>query len=287
MQFPGRGLRVALRGPAAVIAAVWMIPLLSTLQAAAQPTSDMSDLEYEKEADNPVTRLYSLPIRYTGGFGYGPYNATQSTVELNNAIIPVRLTGDWFLITRTQAPIESQPPKSLGAQWNLGLSNVQTTLFISPSRGDGFIWGVGPVVSFPTATNSAIGTNAWGLGPSLAIGWKDDGPWVVAVVTNNVSRVGHDSKTSTRTNKMLLNPILTYVWGDGWSVGSSPSLTANWDASSDKRWTVPVGAVVGKAFKIGQQAVSVKLGSYYNAIRPSGNGPLWTAQLTVTLQFPR
>ena len=86
---------------------------------------------------------------------------------------------------------------------------------------------------------------------------------------------------------MLLNPILTYVWGDGWSVGSSPSLTANWDASSDKRWTVPVGAVVGKAFKIGQQAVSVKLGSYYNAILPSGNGPLWTAQLTVTLQFPR
>jgi hypothetical protein len=57
-------------------------------------------------------------------------------------------------------------------------------------------------------------------------------------------------------------------------------------AKSTNRWTVPVGAGIGKAFKIGAQPMSLKFESYYNAARPDRTS-VWTAQLTLTFLFGR
>ena len=41
-------------------------------------------------------------------------------------------------------------------------------------------------------------------------------------------------------------------------------MTANWEANSDNRWTIPVGGGVGKIFKIGKQPVNGQVSAYYN-----------------------
>jgi hypothetical protein len=155
-------------------------------------------------------------------------------------------------------------------------------LFLSPERGRGFYWGIGPVVYFPTATSSALGVNKWGSGPSAAFLFKDQGPWVFGAVANNIWSVGGPPGT----NQLLINPIVSYHFGDGWSVGSSPNITTNWNASGGK-WTAPLGGGFGKAFRLGAQAMKLDLDAYYNAIRPKAANDTWLLQATLTLLFPK
>jgi hypothetical protein len=255
--------------------------------ALAQPITEQTDTDYEREADNPVTRFYTLPLRYKKSFEDGFYNATTMNFELSNAILPIPLNDEWFLITRTKGSFDLQAPKKRGESWEDGLDNVATTLFLSPARGSGFFWGAGPVIFLPTATNSTTGVNKWGSGPSVAAVWEGSAHWTIAFVANNVWSFGGPPHGGDRSNSLLLNPIVSFRFGDGWSLSTSPNITANWSSNNDKRWTMPVGGGIGKAFKIANQPMSLKLESYYNVVRPGDHGPVWAAQLTLSLLFPR
>lgn len=62
-------------------------------------------------------------------------------------------------------------------------------------------------------------------------------------------------------------------------------MTANWRASDDQRWLVPVGGGFGKVFKVGAQPINASLQGYYNAERPSAVGDT-TLRVQVQLLFP-
>jgi hypothetical protein len=146
---------------------------------------------------------------------------------------------------------------------------------------------VGPVLYYPTATNSALGVNKWGSGPSAALFKKDQGPWVFGAVVNNIWSFGGPPNSSDRTNSFYLNPFFSYNFGDGWSIGSSPNITANWLSLPGQRWTVPIGGGGGKAFHIAGQGVQVSVNGYYNAVRPQAAHDNWTMQVTLTFVFPK
>jgi hypothetical protein len=63
-----------------------------------------------------------------------------------------------------------------------------------------------------------------------------------------------------------------------------PITTANWDTGGEK-WTLPVGAQVGRVIKLGGK-LPVKLGAgvYYNALRPTGTGT-WQLLTEAALVF--
>ena len=61
-----------------------------------------------------------------------------------------------------------------------------------------------------------------------------------------------------------------------------PIITANWEAAGEK-WTLPIGAQVGRLIKIGGKLpVNLLAGAYYNALRPQGTG---TWQLRTQIAF--
>ena len=126
-------------------------------QSLAQSSAPINDTDYlSKQAENPVTRKITVPLRYEADFLDGAGKLTKSTIELDQAVVPFRLNDDWSLITRTKLPVEALPPKNpvdLGLD---GLSNGYTTFFLSPEHGQGFYWGAGPVLYYP-ATNEALG----------------------------------------------------------------------------------------------------------------------------------
>jgi hypothetical protein len=255
---------------------VLAIGTLSDSQSLAQLAPPVSDTEVSKEIENPVTRRITLPLRYEADFLDGPYKATKDTFEIDQAVVPFRLNEDWALITRTKLPAIVQPPKKLGEHWASGLSNGYTTFFLSPEHGEGFYWGVGPVLYYPSATNSAVGANKWGSGPSAAFIKSDESPWVFGAVVNNIWSFGGPPESTDRTNQLL---------SEGWSVGSSPNITTNWIASGGK-WTVPVGGGFAKAIRLGEQPIKLELDAFYNAIRPKAANETWLLQVTVTFQFP-
>jgi hypothetical protein len=128
-------------------------------QSMAQSAMPLSDTELSKDTEDPVTRQITLPLRYEADFLDGPYIATRDTFEIDQAVVPFRLNEDWALITRTKLPAIVQPPKKLGDHWAAGLRNGYTTFFVSPEHGEGFYWGVGPVLYYPSATNTTVGVN--------------------------------------------------------------------------------------------------------------------------------
>jgi hypothetical protein len=48
-----------------------------------------------------------------------------------------------------------------GGQRPNGVGDIVMTVFLSPSKSGRIIWGVGPVLLLPTATNNALGDEGY------------------------------------------------------------------------------------------------------------------------------
>ena len=145
-------------------------------------------------------------------------------------------------------------------------------------------WGIGPSISFPTATDEKLGSEKWSAGPS-AVALVTPGPWVVGTLVRQLwSFAGDDDRQDV--SQMLIQPFVNYNMAGGWFLTSAPIITANWEASSDDTWLVPLGGGGGRVFKIGPQPVNVGLQAYYNVEKPHF-GPDWSLRFTMALLFPK
>jgi len=87
-------------------------------------------------------------------------------------------------------------------------------------------------------------------------------------------------------NLSSLQYFVNYNFETGLYFTSNPTVTANWDASSRSRWTVPVGGGFGKIFRLGKRPIDIRVRAFYNVVKPDGVAP-WRTQLEVKLLFPK
>ena len=239
----------------------------------------MSKEELAKLAQNPVANLMSFPFQNNFNFGVGPNNVCQYVLNFQ-PVIPITLTEDWNLITRWILPVINQPSPAPGVRSAFGLGDFNPSFFFSPAKAEKIIWGVGPTVTFPTATDPMLGNGKYLVGPT-AVALRIQGRWVFgALVNNQWSLAGWGSRNQ---NNFLVQPFVNYNLPNGWYVGSAPIITANWNASHEDRWTVPAGGYVGKIVKLGGKLpLNLQLGAFYNVVTPE-NGADW--QIRFQLQF--
>jgi len=243
----------------------------------------LSEEELAKIAQNPVANLISVPFQNNFNFGIGPNRVTQWDLNFQ-PVIPITLSKDWNLITRTILPIINQPSPAPGIRSAFGLGDLNPTLFLSPAGSKKFIWGVGPTLTFPTATDPLLGNGMYSAGPAL-VGLTMQGHWVVGALANNQwSYAGWGSKS---VNAFLIQPFINYNFGHGWYVTTSPIMTANWKAPHDNMWVVPVGGGFGKVQKFGKLPVNIQLSAYYNAVTPKDLGADWQLRFEFTFMFPK
>jgi hypothetical protein len=107
---------------------------------------------------------------------------------------------------------------------------------------------------------------------------------VIGVLVNNQWSVGGNPLRRS-VNAFLAQPFINYNLAGGWYLTSSPIITADWLATSDQRWTVPIGGGLGRIFKIGDQPVSASISGYYNVVHPTG-APNWQLRTFLSLLFP-
>jgi hypothetical protein len=233
-----------------------------------------------KAAQNPVADMISIPFQDNIGLGYGPGNKDTQNVLNIQPVIPLHITENWNLITRTVLPIVTQPSFSGGSS-TTGLGNLSMTAFLSPRSPGALTWGVGPVATFPTATSPSLGSQStWGLGPS-AVALAMPGSWVVGVLVSQVWSVAGAS-----ASQMLIQYFVNYNFTEsGWYLTTSPILTADWNAASGQKWVVPFGAGGGKIFRIGKLPFNGNVSAYYNAVRPD-IGPEWTLRVQLAILLP-
>ena len=248
-----------------------------TLGASARAQDDAGDLA--KKAQNPVGDVINLPLQFNFNFGVGPDDDVQTLLNIQ-PVYPVHLSDKWNLINRTIIPLIDQPAPVDKS----GMGDIQYQGYFTTATEKGLIWGVGPVISFPSATDDLLGSEKWSAGPA-AIVVKLTGPWVYGAVANNIwSFAGDDDRGDV--NAFFAQYFVNYNFPEFY-LSMAPAITANWEADSSDRWTVPFGGGVGKLFRPkALPPINCQLQAYYNVEHPD-DGAEWQARLQVQMMFPK
>ncbi len=251
--------------------------------------AELSAEDLAKIAQNPVGNLISVPFQENAYFNVGPLNGTQNVLNIQ-PVIPISVSDDWNIITRTILPIISLPGFAPGQGSTSGIGDLQISAFLSPAKPGAWIWGVGAVTQLPTHSNDLLGNNNAGLGPTAVFLHLEHGsPWVYGVLVNNVWSVGSSANpfgNAPKYSNGLVQPFLNYNFESGAYLTSSPIITANWEAKGSQVWTVPMGGGVGKLFKIGRLPVNTQISGYYNVVRPDFANN-WQIRAQVQFMFPK
>ena len=261
------------------------ILICSTAAALATPArADTSTEDLAKAAQNPIANMISLPLQNNTTLNAGPQKQTLNVLNIQ-PVIPVKINDEWNLITRTILPIISQPGFVPGQDRVNGIGDIQVELFASPAQPGKLVWGAGPILQLPTNSNEALGTKKWGIGPAVVL-LTSEGHWLYGMVANNVWSFAGPGDAAP-INQMLVQPFINYNFKEGWYETTSPDITANWKATNNNRWTVPLGGGFGKIFKIGDQAVNGQVQAFYNVVSPDNVGGNWTIRVQLQLLFPK
>jgi hypothetical protein len=260
------------------IIAIIMITLCFLAPAFAQDETELA-----KKTQNPVSDLISVPFQNNFNFNVGPDNDMQYILNIQ-PVYPTNLNNEWNWIHRLIIPIIDQPELAHGIGDEFGLSDIQYQGYLSPAKPGKLVWGIGPVVSFPTASDASLGTEKWSAGPGAVV-LTMKGPWVIGAIINNIwSFAGDDDRADV--NQGLLQYFINYNFPGGLYLTTAPIITANWEADSEDRWTVPFGGGIGKIIRIGKLPVNISAGAYYNVEHPDA-GSEWQARLQISLLFPK
>ena len=109
-------------------------------------------------------------------------------------------------------------------------------------------------------------------------------PWVIGTLARQLWSVAGPSNRPD-VSQLLLQPFVNYNMEEGWYLVSSPIITANWLAPSNK-WAFPIGAGIGKIFRIGEQPMNASLQAFDYVASPTG-GPRWAVRVQLQFLFPR
>jgi hypothetical protein len=241
--------------------------------------------ELAKATQNPIAALISLPIQVNYDKNLGAQDDGKKLLANLQPVIPFSINEDWNLISRTILPlIDQKDIAPAGAMDKSGIGDVTQSLFFSPKKptADGWVWGVGPVVLLPTASDKLLGSEKWGLGPTAVLLRQRDG-WSYGALVNHIWSVAGDSDRND-ISSTYLQPLLSYTTKTYTSFGINTESTYDWKTS---QWTVPVNFAVTQMMRVGGQALTVSAGARYWVDAPKDGPEGWGFRLALTLLFPK
>ncbi len=250
------------------------ILLLMPPSAAAQSANELA-----KQTQNPVANLISVPLQGNWDFGLGDRGATGTLLNVQ-PIMPFAFNKSTSLVLRVIMPVMSQPAPD-GTRIN-GLGDAMATAFFSTLKTGRIIWGAGPVVMLPSATNKELGSEKLGLGPS-AVALVQPGKFTVGLLFNHVwSVAGPEDRTDV--NQSYFQPFSSYNLGGGLSLGIASEISVNWKA--DQKCTAPLLFSVSKILLLAKRPMNVQVGAGPILASPDG-GAEWRFRLAVSFLYPR
>ena len=273
-------MRITLPVTALLIAAAVTPAFGQSPSRTAGQTSADQMTELATKLNNPTASLISVPLQSNFDFGGGP-DDKGFQYRLNiQPVIPFKLGDDWKLLSRTIVPIGHQSNR-LGTGSQSGLGDTSLSLWLSPEKPQpgGVVWGLGSVLLLPTATDSALGAEKWGAGPS-AIAVRQSHGWTTGALMNHTWSFAGDS-AGQDINSTFLQPFVAFQTRRHTTYGVNAESSYDWN---NDQWTVPINLQVTQLVIIGGTPVSFQFGWRYYVQKPA-EGPDWGLRLTATLVF--
>ena len=251
--------------------------------------------EINKELSNPISSLWSIAFQqnnYLVDMGPGKGDYWNSNLNFQ-PVLPIALTGKMNLITRPVITVvnsvphpDPNQPGSIERTTSFGDTVLMELLSLSPKISGNWLLGFGPTFIFPTAGSDYAGQGKWQAGPAALVGYLSQ-KWMVGALYQNWASFG-GSGNRDDTDQMNFQPIAAVFLPDGWSIGYSGNILANWKADrAGDTWTVPLGLAIGKVQKFGRLPVKLQLAAQYMVHQPDIGGQQWNIQLTLTPVLPK
>lgn len=239
--------------------------------------------ELAKKLSNPIASLISMPFQYNFDHNMGPQDKGSKSLLNIQPVIPISLGDDWIVISRTIVPLVDMQDMPYGDQ--AGMGDVLQSLFFSPKKptANGIIWGVGPALLFPTATDDVLGGEKWAAGPTF-VALKQSGPWTFGVLANHLwSYAGESDRDDI--NATFVQPFASFLYRKTYTTfGVNTETSYDWDSDA---WSVPVNLTVSQMLKIAGQPFQIVAGPRYWLDSPDGGPEGFGVRVGLTLLFPK
>lgn len=232
--------------------------------------------------------------KYFNTTTFQPVMPFQFTDNLKWIFRPVFTLHSWDVPSVSEGPPTHYPGGTLpvsvsfGREFELGDTVLWNAFATNEMAKPPNVYGVGFTSMLPTATDDAFGTGKWSAGP-MALAFHIGPPkgWIAGVVFQQWWDFAGDSDRN-HVNMSNLQYILFYRLTAKTNIGlGSPNITANWDADSDDRWTVPVGLGWNTTTQIGKLPVKVGFEVSYAVISPDKFGNTWNFRLIFSPVIPK
>jgi len=237
--------------------------------------------------------------------------------------IPLKFIGeDWIMVNRPTLPIvyDTEVPNGLSAgfppggvppqpppgspglppgaiDWinRGGIADLVSFHLVGVSKHRAYenFFGEGDIVAaaglttqFPTGT-SGFTNNVYAIGPAAVGAWIGE-RFIAGMLGQFWTKVGEGGQPDPPSdfNFLSLQGFYFLNFPGGWQVGGTPIISADFEAKSGDKWTVPIGLGVFKTqlFKIGKGMMPIKFGWEIEYVwqRPDTFGPEWIMKITIT-----
>jgi hypothetical protein len=228
---------------------------------------------------NPVASLISVPLQNNLSYGIGPYNGSKYTVNIQ-PVIPFKLSDNLNLITRYILPIVDQRDITGENTHEFGLSDATVTAFFAP-KTEGIILGFGPAFLVPTATEKFLGTEKFGVGPSVLVMHQGKGLSVGFIANQIWSVAGNEDRADF--NSFYTQIFMSHSYKSGASLGINAEITQNWEGNTTQ---ISLNPTIGAVTKLGSQVVQFSIQPLIPIVGPHEIKPDWGLRAVLAFVFP-
>lgn len=246
-------------------------------EAAEKPGNSAQELA-DKLA-NPVASLISVPLQNNLNYGIGPYNGVKYTINIQ-PVVPFKLSDNLNLITRYILPVVDQRNITGLNTHEFGLSDATVTAFFAP-KSKKLIYGIGPAFLVPTATEKFLGTEKFGVGPSVLVMHQGKGLSVGFIANQIWSVAGANDRADF--NSFYTQIFLSHSYKSGASWGVNAEITQNWEGNTT---LISLNPTMGGITKFGDQVVQFSVQPLIPIVGHESIRPDWGLRAVIAFVFP-
>ncbi len=242
--------------------------------------------EIAAELSNPNSAMgtMSLNFDYVAFKGDLPGSGGQTAYRMTfQPGLPYPLSDTTNLFVRPAVPLifKQDVPRAGGGFSSKGvdLGDIGFDVALAKSFSNGVVLLGGVVGTLPTATDDALGSDQWLLGPEAVVALVR--PWGVLglLVTQRWDVAGEGDFDTNITGGQY---FYTFNLGGGWQLSGSPTFSYNHEAKSGDAWTFPIAAGVSRTTVIGGRPWKFGLQLWHYLESPDTFGPDYQIRFTVS-----